>query len=385
MTTLIPRFRVDGRDGAPPLVLSNSLGTDLHLWDPQIPALTERYLVVRYDQRGHGGSPGPPGPYTIDELAGDVVALLDHLGIGRASFCGLSLGGMVGMALAVQAPERVDRLVLVCTSARLPREPWAERAATVRSSGLTAIAEAVVARWFTPPFVRAHPDVRDHMRAVFLAADPEGYAACCDAIASMDLLDRIGAIAAPTLVIAGADDTAIAADHGEAIARRIRGARLTVVPDAAHLANVEQPESVTAAILDHLARADPLEAGMRIRREVLGDAHVDAAARRATPFTADFQTFITRYAWGEIWGRPGLDRRTRSCVTVAMLVALGRDEELALHLRAARTNGVTVGEIKEILLQAAVYCGVPAANHAFSVAQRVLAEPDGEPEGENQS
>jgi 3-oxoadipate enol-lactonase/4-carboxymuconolactone decarboxylase len=194
----------------------------------------------------------------------------------------------------------------------------------------------------------------------------------------MDLRPALPELRAPTLVLVGADDLATPPEHGSAIAAAIPGARLIQIPHAAHLANVEQPDLVSAALLAHLAPAAIVEgaalrpAGERIRREVLGDAHVDRAAAHATAFTRDFQEYITQAAWGAVWSRPGLDRRTRSAITVAMLVALGRDEELALHVRAARSNGLSIAELREILLQSAVYCGVPAANHAFQIAAQAL-------------
>ena len=379
MSAPLPHYRLDGPAGAPVVVLSNSLGTDLGLWDPQLPVLTRHFRVLRYDPRGHGSTPWSDGALAIDDLARDLGALLDHVGVERASIVGVSLGGMTAMAFARLAPQRVDRLVLCCTSARLgPPEAWHERAALVRAGGMAAVAERVLARWFTPGFAAAHPAVVERIAAMLRATDPRAYAACCEAIAAMNLLPSLPSLTAPALVIAAADDPATPPEHGAAIAEAIPGARLVVIANAAHLANVEQPDAVTAAILSHLAPdaivrdAALRSTGERIRREVLGDAHVDAAAARATPFTADFQDYITRAAWGAIWSRPGLDRRTRSAITVAMLVALGRDDELTLHVRAARTNGLSVAELREILLQTAVYCGVPAANHAFAVASAAL-------------
>ncbi len=378
MTTL-PFHRFDGPDDAPVVVLSNSLGTDLHLWDAQVAALARHLRVLRYDTRGHGQTPATPGPYTLDALAGDALALLDHHGIERASFAGVSLGGMTAMAVALAAPERVDRLVLCCTSAALgPAQGWHDRAALVRAQGMAAVVDAVLARWFTPA---APPALVEPVRAMLLATDPDGYAACCEAIAAMDLLRHLPGITAPTLVITGADDPATPPEHGQAIAAAIPAARLLSVPSAAHLANVERASIVTTAMLAHLAPdalalGDPLThaAGMGVRRAVLGDAHVDRANSRITPLTADFQDLITRYAWGEIWTRGELERATRSAITIAMMVALGHWEELAMHLTAARRNGMTVAQIREVLLQTAIYCGVPAANHAFSVASTVLAD-----------
>ena len=209
--------------------------------------------------------------------------------------------------------------------------------------------------------------------------EPEGYALCCEAIGAMNQLDRLSTISAPTLVLSAELDPATPPEHGHTICSAIPGARIVVLPDAAHLANIEQPEAFNRAVVAHLTPEDavlddPLSRGQRVRREVLGDEHVARARARTTPFSAEFQSFITGYAWGGIWARPGLERRTRSAITIAMLVALGRDEELTLHLKAARRNGVSVDEIAEILLQTAVYCGVPAANHAFALASTALGD-----------
>lgn len=192
----------------------------------------------------------------------------------------------------------------------------------------------------------------------------------------MDLTDDLGAITAPTLLITGADDRATPPDHACTIAARIAGARVCILSGAAHLANVEQPTAFTDAVLDHLCGSGSIsrERGMTVRRTVLGDEHVDEAISATVPFTAPLQDLITRVAWGEVWSRRGLDRRMRSAATLAMLVALGRDDELAMHVRAARNVGLTVAEIQELLLHSAVYCGVPAAHHAFAIAERVLAD-----------
>jgi 3-oxoadipate enol-lactonase len=237
------------------VVLSNSLGSTAEIWDRQLPALSRHRRVVRYEHRGHGESPPPPGPYTIAELGEDVLALLDSLGVERASFCGLSLGGMVGMWLAAHAPERIDRLVLLCSSALLPREPWLERARLVRAEGTSAVADAVVGRWFTPGFAMREPDLVARMRAMVAATPAEGYAACCEAIAAMHLRDDLVSIGAPTLVLGAAEDPAIPLEHSAAIAAAIPGARLVVIPDAAHLPIVEQHAVVTQYILEHLEGA----------------------------------------------------------------------------------------------------------------------------------
>jgi 3-oxoadipate enol-lactonase len=244
---------LEGPEDAPVLVVSNSLGTTLRVWDDQAPALLEGFRLLRYDHRGHGDSPVPPGPYAIDDLGRDVLALMDRLEVDRFSFCGLSIGGMVGMWLASEAPERVQRLVLCCTSARFePPDDWNSRAETVRADGVDAIADAVLERWFTPAFREDRLDVVEWAASMLRGTPAEGYAGCCEAIRDADLRSRLGAIRAPTLVVAGADDPAAPPDRAELIRDSIPDARLAVVEQAAHLANVEQPEAVTQTVLEHL-------------------------------------------------------------------------------------------------------------------------------------
>ena len=242
--------RFDGPSDAPVLLLSNSLGTTLEMWDEQVPILSERFRVLRYDQRGHGRSPVPPGPYSIAELGGDALELLERLGLERVSFCGVSLGGMTGMWLAINAPDRIDRLALCCTSAGMPpAKTWIERAATVRSEGMGAVVDAAIERWFTP---RAPEERVERTRQALLATPPEGYAGCCEAIAEHDLRAELGSIQSPTFVIAAEHDPSTPPDHGRLIADAVEGARLTVLPDARHLIAVERPDEVAGLVLDHL-------------------------------------------------------------------------------------------------------------------------------------
>ncbi|HEX2181963.1 MAG TPA: 3-oxoadipate enol-lactonase [Rubrobacteraceae bacterium] len=245
---------LEGPEYAPVLVMANSLGTTLRMWDEQASALRERFRVLRYDHRGHGGSPVPPGPYAIEDLGRDALALLEGLGVERFSWCGLSIGGMVGMWLASEAPERVESLVLCCTSARLgPRELWDERIRVARGEGMDALVESVVARWFTPDFFSREPEKVEKASRMLRETDPEGYAGCCAAIREMDLRDRLGQIQAPTLIISAADDPATPPEHGELIRNSIPGAGFEVIPNASHLANMERPEAVNREILAHLA------------------------------------------------------------------------------------------------------------------------------------
>lgn len=247
--------RLHGRDDAPVVVLCNSLGTTQELWERQVPALATDYRILTYDHPGHGSSALPELPCTVESLAHGLLALLDALGVRRVALCGVSLGGMVGMALALAAPERVERLVLACTSAYLgPPEGWAERARIVRTEGLEAIADTVVGRWFTTSLAREEPETVARFRAMLAATTPEGYARCCEAVGAWDARHRISAIAAPVLVLAGEDDPATPVAHAELIASRIAGSRLTVLERAAHLANVERADAFTAAVLEHLGQ-----------------------------------------------------------------------------------------------------------------------------------
>jgi 3-oxoadipate enol-lactonase/4-carboxymuconolactone decarboxylase len=378
MTAVAVHHVEEGPASAPVVLMVGSLGSTLEMWDPQAARLAGHFRVVRYDARGHGRSPVPPGPYSLDDLVDDALALLDRLGVQRASVVGLSLGGMTALRLAARAPHRVERLAILCSSALLgPAQDWTDRAATVRAQGTAAVADAVVSRWFTPALREKDPALVRRMREMVAATPAEGYAGCCEAIAGMDLRADLAHITAPLLALAGADDPATPPEHLASIAAEVPLGQLLVLPGAAHLANVEQDEAVTAALLTHLSApagdASRHAAGMRVRRAVLGDAHVDRAVAATTPLTAAFQDFITRYAWGDVWARPGLDRRTRSLLTLALLTALGHEHELAMHVRAAVTNGVTPDEIGEVLLHTAVYAGVPTANGALAVAQQVLA------------
>ncbi len=286
-------YSLEGPAGAPVLLLSNSLGTDLGMWDTQIPALTAHFRVLRYDTRGHGASLVTPGPYAIGQLGADVLALLDALELPRVHFCGLSMGGLIGQWLGIHAGERLGRLVLCNTAAKIASdEVWNTR---IRRASPTR-------SWSSSP-PRTCPTSK--------RATPSAAAwsiSCCPP---------------------------------------------------------EEPP------MDEKQR---YEAGMQVRRAVLGDAHVERSLANLTPFNEEFQEMITRHAWGDIWTRPGLPRHTRSLVTIAMLIGMNRNEELKLHLRAAKNNGVSRDEIKEVIMQSAIYCGIPAANATFHLAESVWDE-----------
>jgi 3-oxoadipate enol-lactonase len=250
---MIPHHRFDGPADAPVLVLSNSLGTTLELWDPQLDAFTAHFRVLRYDRRGHGRSAVPHGPYTIAELGTDVSELLDSLALERVSYCGLSIGGMDGMWLAVNTPERIERLALCSTSAYLgPPQGWEERAELVRANGTAAVADGTMERWFTAGFRASARETVARFRAMVASTPSEGYAGCCEAIRDWDFREEVSRVQAPTLVLSAEDDPSTPPAHGRLIADAVPGSRFEVLPGAAHLSNVEAAEAFTAAVLEHL-------------------------------------------------------------------------------------------------------------------------------------
>lgn len=364
-------FRDTGAGGRPVLVLSHSLGLDHGMWDPQVADWLPHCRILRYDTRGHGASDAPPGDYSIERLGRDALAIADAAGIRRFAFCGLSLGGMIGQWLAAHAGDRLTHLILANTSARLTDPgPMESRRRAVLDGGMAAVSDLVMRRFFTPAVLESgSPEVATALRTL-LATNPVGYAGCCAAIRDMNQTTTASSIRVPTLVISGDLDVAMPwDDHGEPLTRAIPGSRAIRLP-AGHLSNLERPRSFSAAVLDFLVPPGDatMEAGMPVRRAVLGDAHVDASMAKAGDLTRDFQELATRFAWGAVWARPGLDRRTRRLLVLAITASLGRLEEFRLHVRTGFAHELEWCDVKEVLLQVAVYAGVPAANTAFHIA-----------------
>lgn len=365
---------------APVLVLSSSIGADHGMWSQQVPDLLPHFRVLRYDTRGLGASDAPRAEYSMEQLGHDVLGIADALKISKFAFCGLSLGGMIGQWLAINAPERLTGLVLANTSPRVaPKSNWDDRRRMVLEGGMAAIVDTAMQRFFLPETLAQGDPYASSVRATILATDPVGYAGCCSAIRDMDHTESLRKIRVPTLVIVGDRDPSTPwAGHGEVLAREIPGARVARLPTA-HLSNIERPRSFTAALFEFLLprtpgtgpaaeSGDALEAGFAVRRAVLGDEYVDRAVATTTDFNREFQALITRYAWGSIWTRPGLDRRTRRLLVLAMLASLGRWEEFRAHVRAGLERGMEPCDLKEVLLQAAIYAGVPVARTGFHVA-----------------
>lgn len=418
------QYRFDGPEDAPVLILGPSLGATWHMWDRQTPELARDWRVLRYDLPGHGGAPADPAT-AVDDLADRLIAALDELGVERFGYAGCSIGAAVGARVALRHPHRLAALTLVSASAR-PGTPdsWRQRGVVVRAGGLDQLAQSTPERWFTEAFRAAEPAIADWAVDMVRGTDPDSYSAACEAMACHDIREELGRVSVPTLVIGGSDDPETPPADARVLVAGIPDARLAVVPGASHLVPVEQPAAVTDLLRRHFeatwaapaallptapitaapaqavqapatgasptpeAEEEPSAAvpraasaaydeGVKLRREILGDAHVDRAAELADDVTGDFEDLLTRVVWGEVWARPGLDRRTRSAVTLTALTCgaiVGHGEDLAAHVRAALRNGLTPAEIREILLHTAVYCGFPAAGAAFEVARQVIDE-----------
>jgi 3-oxoadipate enol-lactonase/4-carboxymuconolactone decarboxylase len=380
------------RTELPLLVLGPSLGTSaVDLWTACAEHLSGSFDVAAWDLPGHGHNLSVPGEsFTVAELTEGVLALVADIQEQRGdsgtpfAFAGVSVGGAVGLTLLLDHADRVTAAALICTGARIGDVGmWADRIGRVTTSGTAVLVSQTEEQWFAHGFFEREPDRGAALLHALHVANDTGYVQVCQALAHFDVRDRLSEITQPVVAIAGKEDHITSTELLRELANGVQDGRLVVLEGTAHLAPAERPAEVAALLREHfLGEAAPgqpsHESGLAIRREVLGDEHVDRSLAEATDLTRDFQDLITTYAWGGIWTRPGLDRRSRSMVTLTALVAGGHDEELALHLRAARSNGLSWDEIKEVLLQTAVYCGVPAANTAFRIAQQVRSQEESE-------
>lgn len=371
-------------------VFVNSLGTDFRIWDEVVEILKPHGSILRFDKPGHGLSEIIDTPLTISDYVADVVGLLDALTIQKCVFVGLSIGGIIGQRFALMHPDRLEKLVLSNTAPQIGQaDGWNDRIATVQQQGMAAITEGVLERWFPAPFQRAYPTQLAGYRRMIEQASPVGYTRACAAIRDEDLTDQITSIQAPTLCIGGTDDLATPPDIVQAMANAIPNARYELIDGAGHIPCAQMPESVAGLILDfvtgagdatpvvgvptdHSRESNLYEQGMKTRRAVLGDAHVDRAEANKTDFDADFQRYITENAWGSIWSRPGLTKRERSLITIALLATLGHEEELKMHIRATQNTGASPDDVKETLLHTAIYAGVPVTNGALKLAKEIF-------------
>jgi len=364
-------YKIEGTPNSPVIIFSNSLGSEMMMWDEVIPYLLPYFRVVRYDNLNRGIL---PQSLTIDDLGRDVLELADELAIDSFYFCGLSMGGLIGQWLGINASNRLKKLIISNTGAKIGNdERWNSRIETITSQGMGAIVEDTMLRWFTDEFRVTNPKRVDETKAMFLRSNIQAYANCCEAIRDADFRNSLHQVAVTTLVITGDEDPVTNVEQAEFLANNIPDASLKVLP-ARHLASTELPQEYAQVLIDFIVGSEVSERGMHVRRTVLGHEHVNRANAKKNEFNADFQDFITKYAWGDVWTRPGLSKHDKSLVTIAMLIALNRATELKMHIRAAFNNGVSKQELKEVFMQAALYCGLPAANDAFHHAEDVFKE-----------
>ncbi len=366
-------YKVSGTPNSPALIFSNSLGSTYHMWDELVPLLTPFFQVVQYDTRGHGGTEKPEGPYSIEMLAKDVLSLMDQLEIEKAYYCGVSMGGLIGQWLGVHAGDRFHKIVLSNTAAKIgDMQRWQERIELLKKDGMKAIAEMTMDKWFSPLFHKERVGL-GYFIDMFLANSVSGYASCCHAIGGADFREELEAFGVPTLVITGDEDPVTNVEHARFLADHIPDASLEILPGK-HLVSAEVPEKYADTLLNFFIGSSTFERGMHVRKTVLGEKHVDKSKKNINEFNNDFQDLVANVPWGQVWTRPGLSKHQRSLITLSMMIALNRGHEFKMHVVAAFNNGVTVEELKELILQAAIYCGFPAALDAYKNAEEILKE-----------
>lgn len=367
-------YELEGAPNSPVLVFSNSLGSDLRIWKEVSYHLLPYFRILRYDTRGHGKSTKEKGHYTITDLGTDLLNVLDELKIKTFCFCGVSLGGLVGQWLAINHPDRLEKLVLSNTAAKIgTEEKWNDRIRTIKDRGFEDIVKETLQRWFSEEFLKNNPDKKEEMKNMFLQNNPNGYIGCCAALSGTDLNGEINNIKSPTLIITGKDDAVTTIEDAEKMGDKIAESIIKILPGC-HIQPVENAELFAAELIQFLVGKDSGTLGMHIRRSVLGVDYVDRAIKNTNDFNSDFQKLVTEFPWANIWSRPGLTKHQRSLITLAMLIPLNRTDEFKMHLRAALNNGVTLDEIREIIMHSTIYCGFPAANESLKIAQEILKE-----------
>lgn len=379
-------WRRDGDLSKPALMLIGTAGTDKEVWQRTLPLLNEYFYVVRMDLRGHGVSDGSAQPSSFDDFVCDASAVAASAGLENAFVCGIGLGGLIAMGLCLADPDRWRGLIVASSSARPGHHPWEDWAGTARTVGMMAVADAGAREYFATSSGASSCDFVETFKSSALDTDPSGFVDCCVAMMDVDLEPRLPELTVPTLVLSAKRDRVLPFErHGSGLAAIVARAR-TVMLDAGHLACLEAPNGFASAIIGFAedvldngqrekARQVIYDAGMKTRRKVQGDVWVDKSLANRTDFNRDYQEIITRFAWDEIWSRPGLDHKTRRLLVLAITASLGRWEEFRLHVRLGLDqNGFTVDDLKETLLHTALYAGVPAANTGFTEAGAILRE-----------
>lgn len=376
-------YDVRGDKHKPAVVFINSLGTDFRIWDGVLEHLADEFCYLRYDLPGHGLSDRASQGLSIDEHAEVLKELIDGLGFSQVFVCGISVGGLIAQALSLSYPEKIKGLVLSNTGYKIGDEnTWNDRIAAIEAQGLDFHSSDIMERWFSDQFRANEASAVSIYRNMLLTTDIKGYAAVCSAIRDANFKDRVANIAVPTVCIAGGKDQATPTDIVVNLSSVIPGSKLITFDGAGHLPCLEDPVRFASVLRDHFrscsadhsAKEDSYDLGMKVRRSVLGNGHVDRAEREKSSLDDIFQEYIVRGAWGSVWSRNQLTKRERSLLTIALLAALGHDEELAMHIRATINTGASKQDVREVLLHAGVYAGVPVSNKAFKIAKEIYEE-----------
>lgn len=362
-------FRHRTGRGGPCVVFVNPLGAEQCIWDEVIAALPSGFDTLTYDLRGHGLS-GSASVSSLADLSRDVICLVEALNLTDVILCGTGVGGMVAQVVGSSRPDWLTGLALTGTATTLGNQTlWTDRIAAAKEGGMQKVAEAFSGKGLASD---ANAKLQKNM---LLRVSPATYTATCEAIRDADLTEVAVRIQVPTLCIASNDDPLVPVEAVAALTNAIQGARLEVLPNAGPMPMLEVPDKL-AALIGQMAQGPAIrsETGMTVRREVLGQAHVNRAEAAKTDFDEAFQTLITEGAWGTVWASPGISRRDRSMLTVALLAALGNFDEIPMHIRATRRTGATPRDLQEAFQHVAIYAGVPRANHALKLARQALAE-----------
>lgn len=358
------------------IVLINSLGTDLSIWDEVVSRIGAEFNVLRFDKRGHGLSSTREGQLSIDDYADDVIFLMDHLGIAKTFVLGLSIGGMITYSLAARYPDRFEKLIFSNTGAKLgTAEAWNTRIQAIREGGIAAISESVMKLWFSKTYREEYLAETAGYTNMLVRNTTLGYIQACAAIGNADFNPVLDKIYHPALFIGGSEDVGTTPELVKENARSLGTDQVEIIEGIGHLPCIEAPEKVAQLILEFCGKTEDLslyDRGMQIRRSVLGNEHVDRAEANKTEFDRDFQEYIVHSAWGSIWSRSQLTKRERSLITIALLAALGHEEELAMHIQATENTGASETDVKEVLLHTGVYAGVPVTNGAMKIAKQIF-------------
>lgn len=357
------------------IIFINSLGTNLSIWEDVAAKLAGHYNILLFDKRGHGLSNTKPGAVTIETYADDVINLMNTLDIKKAHLVGLSIGGLITYSLASRYVDRFDKLIFSNTGAKIgTADGWNDRIVKLKTDGLVSMSANIIERWLSPDY-RANQNSATQGYIRMLEQNNDlGYIQACEAIRDADFTSKLDDIKHESLFIGGSADLGTTPAFVEEHAKALGATRVEIIPNVGHLPCIEAPGVVAEIIIDFIEGELPLfERGMKTRRMVLGDSHVDRAEANKTDFDQDFQTYIVNSAWGSIWSRPHLTKRERSMITIAVLASLGHEEELEMHIRASQNTGTSIEDVKEVLLHIGIYAGVPVTNGAMKTAKKIFA------------